>query len=278
MTTHRNWAVPSGAAILILAIWRFIQRRNRAGFVFKSILTIAAMALSVTAWWGGHIVYNYGLGVASLPAVTGDGHDHEHADGAGHETPSAVTAPAHDDNDGHHDAEPVAAIVPHGHDNSDGHHNTPIAAVPKGHDNSDGHHDHDAMSEDDRAIRAIIADVEMGWEQGDGSPFRSHFKDYDGARYFESGGENKGLEDLVVNHVEPEKTSIPDLKLGLSNIQIHYQGANMAWAVGDSTVQGTIVKNGTVLDRTGKQTWIFEKIDGAWKIVHTHSSSRAAKK
>ena len=28
---------------------------------------------------------------------------------------------------------------------------------------------------------------------------------YEGARYFESGGGNEGLEDLIVNHVEPEK-------------------------------------------------------------------------
>ena len=34
---------------------------------------------------------------------------------------------------------------------------------------------------------SIIQDVEAGWEHGDGTPFREHFLDFEGARYIESG-------------------------------------------------------------------------------------------
>jgi len=119
--------------------------------------------------------------------------------------------------------------------------------------------------------------IQKGWEDGDGTPFRTHFLDFEGARYFESGGQNTGLSDLVENHVEPEKDSIPDLKLGLSELAINYEG-DFAWAVASTTVQGTIVKSGRVIDNTGKQTWLFRKIGGDWKVVHTHSSSRAKRK
>jgi uncharacterized membrane protein len=273
MTTHRNWAVPSGSAIFLLAIWRWIDRAKPVKLLFKSLLTLAALSLSVTAWWGGHIVYNYGLGVKSLPVVTGDGHDHEHGSGAAI-ADDAKTA-GHDNADGHDDT--VETPAPVGHDNSDGHHGDVATAVPAGHDNSDGHHDQDAQSADDTAIKSIITAIQKGWEDGDGTPFRSHFLDYEGARYFESGGQNSGLSDLVENHVEPEKDSIPDLKLSLSDLAIHYEN-DFAWATASTTVQGTVVSSGRVLDRTGKQTWLFRKIGGEWKIVHTHSSSRAKRK
>lgn len=273
MTTHRNWAVPSGMAILVLAGWRWATRTKPVKLLFKLLLAAAALSLTVTAWWGGNIVYNYGLGVKSLPTVTGDGHDHEHGNsGAAKE---GAEKAAHDDSDGHHDA--AEAAKPTGHENGEDHQAGMKAAAPQTHDNADGHHDQTKDSADDVAIKAIITAIQKGWEEGDGTPFRSNFLDYEGARYFESGGQNTGLSDLVENHVEPEKHSIPDLKLGLSDLSIHYEGS-FAWAVASTTVQGTAVKSGRIIDNTGKQTWLFRNVDGAWKVVHTHSSSRPARR
>ncbi len=266
MTTHRNWAVLSGTAILLIALWRWLKRTKRVNVLFKSLLTLAAISLSVTAWWGGHIVYNYGLGVKSLPTATGDGHDHDHGK-------AGSTSGGHDHSDGHHDGADDTDLQAGNSSEV-----TPSQTmVPEGHDNSDGHHDHEMDSDDDKAIKAIISAILKGWEDGDGTPFWDHFLDFEGARYFESGGQNSGLSDLVENHVEPEKDAIPDLTLGLSDLAIYYEG-DFAWAVASTTVQGTLVKSGTVLDRTGKQTWLFRKIDGEWKVVHTHSSSRAKRK
>jgi uncharacterized membrane protein len=56
MTTHRNWAVPSGLAILLLAAWRWTGRAKAASGLFVTGLAAAALALTVTAWWGGKIV------------------------------------------------------------------------------------------------------------------------------------------------------------------------------------------------------------------------------
>ncbi len=91
MTTHRNWAVPSGAAVLALAAWRWRSRAAAPSAIFKTLVVVAAVSLSVTAWWGGRIVYGYGLGVRSLPEVSGEGHDHEH--GAGGEAGEPMVAP-----------------------------------------------------------------------------------------------------------------------------------------------------------------------------------------
>ena len=126
------------------------------------------------------------------------------------------------------------------------------------------------------AIKAIIAEVESGWERGDGTPFRKHFLDFDGARYVESGGQNVGLNDLVQRHVEPEKDSLEFLQLDFSNIVVHFEG-NFAWAIADTVVKGKVRATGKEFDKKGYETFLFRKVGKAWKVVHTHSSSRDAK-
>lgn len=126
-------------------------------------------------------------------------------------------------------------------------------------------------------ILNIIAAIEYGWENGDGEPFREHFLDFDGASYFESGGQNIGLDDLVTNHVEPEKDALEYLSLDFSNITIYFEG-DFAWAIADTEVKGKVRSSGVEFDKTGHQTFLFRYIDGAWKVVHTHSSSRDRRK
>ena len=64
--------------------------------------------------------------------------------------------------------------------------------------------DNKIANHNEKLIENIIDDIRLGWENGDGAAFRKHFLDWDGARYFEGGGQNVGLEDLIVHHVEPE--------------------------------------------------------------------------
>lgn len=131
----------------------------------------------------------------------------------------------------------------------------------------------DIANDDIIAITAIIDDIEKGWEQGDGTPFRKHFLDFEGARYIESGGQNEGLDDLVTHHVEPEKDAIENLQLDYNDIEVHLEN-DFAWAIADTRIKGKIIKSGRVIDKAGRATFLFRKIDGVWKVVHTHSSSR----
>jgi len=133
--------------------------------------------------------------------------------------------------------------------------------------------DAEASPEDKTAILEIIAGTEHGWENGDGAPFRDNFLDYEGARYFESGGSNEGLDDLVTNHVEPEKDALEYLELNFANIEVHFEHG-FAWAVADTEVKGKVRSSGVEFDKTGRQTFLFRNVDGVWKVVHTHSSSR----
>jgi hypothetical protein len=128
----------------------------------------------------------------------------------------------------------------------------------------------DAQYHDAALLESIIEDVRVGWEQGDGDKFYAHFLDWEGARYFEGGGQNIGLRDLVENHVEPE--SELGLMLDFSNIQTHFEG-DFAWAVVDTDIRLT-TSDGRDIHNAGHGTYLFRLVDDAWKIVHTQSASR----
>lgn len=123
--------------------------------------------------------------------------------------------------------------------------------------------------QDPALLEEILEDVRLGWEHGDGAPFTEHFLDWDGARYFEGGGENLGLRDLIENHVEPEAEL--GLTLGFSNVQTHFEGT-FAWAVVDTEIQLT-APDGREIHNRGHGTYLFRWVDGVWKVVHTQSAS-----
>ena len=133
-----------------------------------------------------------------------------------------------------------------------------------------------AEENDAATLAAIIDAVEKGWEQADGTPFRAHFLDFEGARYVESGGQNDGLTDLIDHHVEPEGDSLDALELNLTNIETHVEG-DFAWAIADVEVKATVKRDGREIYNRGYETFLFRRVEGEWKVVHTHSSSRPVK-
>ncbi|TDQ44992.1 YybH family protein [Permianibacter aggregans] len=123
-------------------------------------------------------------------------------------------------------------------------------------------------------IAEILEDIRLGWEHGDGKPFYLHFLDWDGARYFEGGGQNIGLRDLVERHVEPEAKL--GLTLNFSNTQVHFENT-MAWAVVDTEIKLTTL-DGREIHNRGHGTYLFKWVDGAWKVIHTQSASSPVRK
>jgi uncharacterized membrane protein len=99
MTDHRNWALVTASAFIILALWSFAARkRQQVNMVFIVLLVAASSLLAITGFKGGEAVYRYGLGVMSLPQIAEDGGhgSHSHAgDGNGGLMPAGKEA-AHD--------------------------------------------------------------------------------------------------------------------------------------------------------------------------------------
>lgn len=131
--------------------------------------------------------------------------------------------------------------------------------------------------DDDTALREIIEAVRVGWMEADGTPFREHFLDFKGARYFEGGGQNTGLTDLIEHHVEPEADAFESFSLDFSNIETHIENG-FAWALVDTEIKATLKRDGRVIHNKGRGTYLFRNVAGEWKIVHTNSASRPVKK
>lgn len=125
-------------------------------------------------------------------------------------------------------------------------------------------------------LEEIIAAIESGWENADGTPFYTHFLGQDGARFIESGGQNEGLRDLVEHHVEPEGDVLDGLDLTFSNIETYVEG-DFAWALADVVVKATVKKDGRQIHNRGHETFLFRRTADGWKVVHTHSSTRSVR-
>ena len=88
MTVHRNWALGTLTAIFIVAIWLILSKRawHKVSYPFLSAIFLTFSLLITTSWYGGELVYRYGLGVLSMPMMnkemspnSSDGHgSHEH--------------------------------------------------------------------------------------------------------------------------------------------------------------------------------------------------------
>lgn len=134
-----------------------------------------------------------------------------------------------------------------------------------------------ASDADTKVINSIILEIRDGWLNADGTPFEKHFLDFEGARYVESGGQNEGLKDLIEHHVVPEGDHFDDFSLKFENIEVHLEG-ELAWALADIEVYAVLKSDGRVIDKKGYETFLFRKVEGAWKVIHTHSSTRQKRK
>jgi uncharacterized membrane protein len=68
MTIHRNWGLVTATGILSLAgisLWRYFKNEKYPSFTFLVGLILVGIALLITGYLGGELVYRYGLGVIS---------------------------------------------------------------------------------------------------------------------------------------------------------------------------------------------------------------------
>jgi uncharacterized membrane protein len=104
MTDHRNWAIPTACAMVLVALWSLWRtyKRKTITITFILVLFIVQGLLLSTAWRGAELVFRYGLGVMSLPKAEGEGHNH--MEGM-KENPmgsmDSSTMPSMEKNDGH---------------------------------------------------------------------------------------------------------------------------------------------------------------------------------
>jgi ketosteroid isomerase-like protein len=95
---------------------------------------------------------------------------------------------------------------------------------------------------------------------------------------YEGGGVNNGWIDYRDRHLGPELKSFENLQFGHSNTRVSMlPGGQSAYATSEYFIKAKMGER--QLDSTGLETLVLVKgTDGSWKIRHSHTSSRPARR
>jgi uncharacterized membrane protein/ketosteroid isomerase-like protein len=246
MITHRNWALPTAGFMVLLAIWRFIKRAEKPGAFFALLLLLAAGSLSVTAWWGGRLVFVHGLGVQSMPAASGEGHDHEHGpDGEHGDAPARSEEPAEE----------------HSHEGDAGHDEPPAAAQNV------------TASGEYPSSPADVADA-----------FATALKSGDAAMVerlllpdvliAEGGGAERSFAEYAGHHLPADMAFTKAVESTLKDRKV-IQVSDMATIISSSQMHGSY--QGKTIHSQMMETMVLRLVDGQWLVAHIHWSSAPLK-
>lgn len=94
MKTHRFWALVTGLAIFLGALWVFFAKNVSTLIIAMSVLLTGLVG--ITAYFGAELVYRHGLGVMRLPDTTEEGHSHKSGDDHSHNAPRQGEQKSHD--------------------------------------------------------------------------------------------------------------------------------------------------------------------------------------
>lgn len=137
---------------------------------------------------------------------------------------------------------------------------------------------HDPEEQIREEIQAVLRGVTAAWEQCDTAAFRKYYAPDKGTRMIEGGGQNIGVDDLILHHVLPHHEEFAALGITINDTDVHFLGSGYtnAWAIQDFDVL-VKTKAGKESRATGYETFILQRFNGKWKIVHSHSSTRSMK-
>ena len=89
---------------------------------------------------------------------------------------------------------------------------------------------------------------------------------------YEGGGINRGWADYRDKHLGPELKEFANLQFAHSNTVVRMIGPDAAYATSDYSLKAKMGERD--IDSGGLETLVLVKDGGAWKIRHSHTSSR----
>ena len=291
MTDHRNWALLTGGIFVLCAALFSMKSAALKNIATYGFVLVTAL-VSVTAFKGGEIVYRHGLGVMSLPEVSGEGHDHEHADGHEHAhtvtTHPASVEEAHDSSPDHHAKnDPVShddstGVSEHSHeDGGHEHADEQTDSHTDGHDHSTHSHAHEAKPEshshskkptmftgqETEAGQAVQA-FHKALESGDVDRVKSLLDP--NVLIFEGGGVERSASEYASHHMISDMAFLKAIDKQLLEQKVHVYGDS---AVSISRNQFSGVYKDKAVDVQSMETLSLQRKNGEWKITHIHWSN-----
>lgn len=119
---------------------------------------------------------------------------------------------------------------------------------------------------------AVVKSFHQALESGDKAAALGFLSDH--VKIFEQGHVEKSREEYAAHHLDSDIEFSKAVKSVRSGTEVSIEGG-LAYIVSQSETQGTF--QGKPINSAGLETMVLRKIDGAWKIVHIHWSSRKVK-
>lgn len=247
MTLHRNMAFATVGIIAVFALWRWSARSAQPSKLFGILFLAASLAVAATAWKGGQLVYHFGLGVSSLPSVTGDGHDHDHGDTAETTNEGDATEDDHKD-DGHEHSDAAASVAA----------TTDVTEASSA----------DYPDTPEGVVDAFAAAL----RSGDETTVRNLLAP--NVIIAEGGGAERSVEEYAGHHMPADMafTAAVDWTVKDRNSTID---GNTATIITESQIHGTF--NEKTIHSRMMESMVLVNSDGQWRIAHIHWSSAPIK-
>ena len=265
MTNHRNLALLTGSLFLLCVILYVLKKETTTRLAGIGFI-VAMVLVTVTAYKGGELVYRYGIGVLSMPEVTGDGHNHDHADSQEHGTDS-------------HDISTVDISAPEKvmHDTVQSSEKNfsaedSISKKHSEHDNSDGHHKEQTLimfSGQDTQVAQTITKFHDALQNGQAQIARSLLAD--NVLIFEGGGVERSAKQYASHHMVSDMAFLQTMEVKLLEQHIQVYG-DTATAMSRSQFTGRYKDKD--INVQSMETLILHKKQDEWKIVNIHWSNK----
>jgi len=253
MKVHRNWALGTSAAILVLALWTFRTKTVSTLAVATSLLVSGLVGY--TGYLGAELVYRHGLGVMRLPDSAGEGH--AHADGEEHDHGSSSTAQEEHDHGGGDDH--------HSQANSETENHAQAPSEEGSHDHAKPHDHGQPISEVGEAVTkpADISDALFkALQTGDEASVADLLAD--DVLILEGGHAQKSKMEYMSGHMKSDMAYLPNIKNEVLSRE-KGQAGDVAWVTTHSRSTGSY--KGKEVDRTSREFLLLRRHGDSWKVI-----------
>ncbi len=120
------------------------------------------------------------------------------------------------------------------------------------------------------AVRRLLEEQEEAWNDGDLEGFMRGYWDSPELVFTSGGSVHRGFGDLARRYRETYGSGAEMGRLAFSDLEVHPLGDSAAWALGAWALEHRGESLGGVF------TLVLRRFSGEWRIVHDHTSSRAA--
>ena len=124
---------------------------------------------------------------------------------------------------------------------------------------------------DVHAITDVLKAYQTALERLDAAPAAKLFAP--GAQVFESGGAEGTFAEYLAHHIGPELVEFKEFSFRDYKVDVRLEPP-LALTTESYIYKIVLKEDGRVIEKRGIATSVLKQIDGAWKILQTHTSSR----